>query len=68
MHHEIDSSVSIVILASEAMEESYGSTSLRRHYTRGEDGRLRVTSRKTSRFVSLSHFFTVLQAWIVLLI
>lgn len=39
------------------MDESYGSTSLRRRYTRGENGRMHVSSSKSSGFVSISHFF-----------
>lgn len=40
------------------IEESYGSTSLHRCYTKSKDGRLQVIDQKTSGFVSLSHFFT----------
>ncbi|XP_053375409.1 RUS family member 1-like [Mercenaria mercenaria] len=43
--------------ALQTMEESYGSTSLRRRYTCGKNGRIQVTSKKSRGFVSISHFF-----------
>ncbi|KAL4223503.1 hypothetical protein ACF0H5_016974 [Mactra antiquata] len=39
------------------MEENYGSTTLRRRYFRGNDGKLSMTSRKSGSFTSITHFF-----------
>lgn len=39
------------------MEETYGSSSLKRRYEKWSDGKLRVVSRRSSRFISLSHLF-----------